>query len=341
MDIKELQGKIKSHSLSGFYILAGEEDYLKKHYLKEIRASVLAEDGFEVFNHAVFEGASIDFAALREALYAPPMMSEYKLVEWKYASLDNLKAGEIKFLCELMEEKDSFPYSVFVILASADGFELSNPKKNKIYGTLSEGFEIISLQKSTDSQLASWLKKHFDAEGISVDMQAVNALLFKVGHSMQMLKFEVDKLCAFLKQNERSALSVSDVDVICSSNTESGAFALSDAVINKNAKGAFVALDDLKSKRTDPTVVIGMLKKTYCDLVSVSLLIDEGKNAEDISSILKSHPYKTKLYISSAKKVGTKRLSDCLEKLQEIDKSSKSGGISGYTAIEIFITQNI
>jgi DNA polymerase-3 subunit delta len=341
MEIKELQAKIKSHTLSGFYILAGEEDYLKKHYLKEMRESVLSDDGFEIFNHSSFEGASIDYAALREALYAPPMMSEFKLVEWKYASLDSLKAGELKFLSELAEEKDSFPYSVLVILASADGFDVSNPKRSKTYSALSDGFEIITLQKSTDAQLLSWLKKHFDAEGISVDAQTLGALLFKVGHSMQMLKFEVDKLSAFLKENERGTLSLSDIETVCSSNTESGAFALSDAVINKNARGAFLALDDLKSKRTDPTVIIGMLKKTYCDLVSVSLLIDEGKNADDISSILKSHPYKTKLYISSAKKVGTKKLSACLEKLQQIDKSAKSGGISGYTAIEIFITQNL
>ena len=341
MDIKELQAKIKSQSLSGFYILAGEEDYLKKHYLKEIRKAILSDDAFEVFNHTVFAGPEIDCAALKEALYSPPMMSEYKLVEWRYANLDALKPGELKVLCELIEERDNFPYSVFVIYANADGFEISKSRPSKLFTALCNGFDIINFPKSSDSQLASWLKKHFDAEGVTVDMSCVNALLFKVGHSMQMLNNEVNKLCAYVKQNGRTALGVQDVNEVCCGNPETSAFALSDAVINKNAKGAFVALDDLKSRRTDPTVIIGMLKKTYCDLVSVSLLIDEGKNADTISALLKSHPYKTKLYISSAKKVGTKKLSESLDKLQQIDKASKSGGVSGYTAIEIFITQNV
>ncbi len=341
MDVKELQGLIKSQNLSGFYILAGEEDYLKKHYLKEIKNALLTDEGLDVFNHTAFDGGNMDFAALREALYAPPMMSECKLVEWKYANLDAIKPAELKFLCDLAEEKDSFPYSVFVIMASADGFESGKSKPTKLYKTLSQYFNIITLDKSSDSQLASWIKRHFDAEGITVDMPCVNALLFKVGHSMQMLSNEIKKLCAYLKQNGRTGLEVRDVDEVCCSNPETSAFALSDAVINKNAKGAFVALDELKSRRTDAAVVIGMLKKAYCDLVSVSLLIDEGKDADTISALLKSHPYKTKLYISSAKKVGTKRLAESLERLQRIDKASKSGGVSGYTAIEIFITQNV
>jgi DNA polymerase-3 subunit delta len=341
MDIKELQNKIKSQNPAGFYILAGEEDYLKKHYLKEIRSAVLKDDGFEVFNHAVFEGSDIDYASLREALNSPPMMSEFKLIEWKYANLDALKPGEIKFLSDLADEKESFPYSVFVIMASADGFEVNRQRPSKLCQMLSQGFDIVAFPKSSDSQLAAWLKKHFEAENIKVDLPSVNALLFKVGHSMQMLSNEVAKLCAYLKQNGSTSLTPADVDAVCSENPESSAFALSDAVISKNAKGAFVALDDLKSKRTEPTVVLGMLKKAYCDLVSVSLLIDEGKDADAISSLLKSHPYKTKLYISSAKKVGTKRLSESLEKLQAIDKASKSGGVTGYTAIEMFITQNL
>jgi DNA polymerase-3 subunit delta len=341
MELKELQHKIKAQDIKGFYILAGEEDYLKKHYLQEIRKLTLVDEAFEIFNHAIFDGPDIDFGALREALYSPPMMSDVKLVEWKYANLDALKSSEMKALLELMEEKENFPFSVFVIMTSSDGFDVGRSKPSKLYQTLSGGFEIVTLNKSSDSQLAAWLKKHFEAEGVTVDLASVNALIFKVGHSMQMLKLEVDKLCAYVKQNGRTALSLSDVDLVCSQNPETGAFALGDAVINKNARAAFLALDDLKSKRTDPTVIIGMLKKTYCDLVSVSLLLEEGRDADTISSILKSHPYKTKLYIASAKRVGTKRLSESLEKLQKIDKASKSGGVAAYTSIEIFITQNV
>ena len=97
----------------------------------------------------------------------------------------------------------------------------------------------------------------------------------------------------------------------------------------------------MRQQRVEPPVVLAQLAKTYSELLSVSLLIDEGRSAEDISEIMKFHPYRLKLYISAAKKTGTKRLSASLESLIKTDTASKMGGIGGYKAVEMFITQNI
>ncbi len=342
MEIKELQNKIKTQNLSEWYILAGEEDYLKKHYLKEIRKTVLTDSEFEIFNHTVFDGMEMDYQSLKEALNSPPMMSDFKLVEWRYVNFNSLKSAEIDLLAELMNDRKDYPYSILVIMTVSDGFDMGTAKSpSKLVKKFSKGFEIVNFEKSTDSSLAYWIKKHFEAEGVSVDVQCVNSLIFKVGHSMDILNNEIIKLASFIKQNGRNSLTLQDIEKVCSANLEFDAFALSNAVTDKNPKAALKALDDLKSKRTEPTVIVSMLQKVFCDLLSVSLMIEEGKNADDIISLFKFHSYKTKLYISTAKRVGTKKLSDSLAKLQRLDASSKSGGLSGYTAIEIFITQNI
>ena len=56
---------------------------------------------------------------------------------------------------------------------------------------------------------------------------------------------------------------------------------------------------------------------------------------------MKFHPYKLGLYMTAAKKLGSKKIADSLSALIKADASSKSGGISGYESVEIFITQNI
>ena len=342
MTATELKNKIKSGALAGWYILAGEEDYLKKHYLSEIRSHVLTCEGFEMFNHALFEGADMELGTLKEALSAPPMMSEYKLVEWKYANLDAMKESERSTLLDIAEQREDYPEVIFVIMTSSDGFDLGRPNKpSRLAKSLSEHFDIINFEKSTDAQLLGWMKKHFDAEGVSVDAPTLQAMLFRVGRSMESLNNEINKLCAYVKQNRRESAVLDDVELICSANTESDAFALGNAVIEKNAKAAFIALDDLKSRRVDPSQTVAMLERVYCDLVSVSLLIDEGKNGADIERVMKFHPYKTKLYMASVKKTSTRALADALSKLGQLDAASKSGGLTGYTAIEIFITQNI
>jgi DNA polymerase III delta subunit len=56
---------------------------------------------------------------------------------------------------------------------------------------------------------------------------------------MEVLNNEVEKLSAYLKMNGRSALTVSDVELISSPTVECDAFALSNAVIEKNSARAF------------------------------------------------------------------------------------------------------
>ena len=51
--------------------------------------------------------------------------------------------------------------------------------------------------------------------------------------------------------------------------------------------------------------------------------------------------YKLKKYIPAAKKYGSERLSEIIATLAETDAGSKYGGVTGYTAIELFISRNL
>ena len=342
MEINELKAKIKNGDLGGWYIISGEEDYLKKYYLSLIRDGAISDETFALFNHATFDGADIDFGAVKEELSSAPMMSDYKLVEWKFADLDGLKESEKSALFDLFSLKEEYPCAIFVIMTTQDGFDIGTKKKpTRLYNRLSEAFDIINFEKSTDSQLLSWIKRHFDAEGVGVDAETVNALLFRSGRSMEVLNNEIIKLSSYAKANGIGKIGVKEVEEIASATVECDAFALSNAVIEKNVSKAFAAMTDLKQRRIEPPMVIAMLERVYAELVSVAMLLAEGAGASDVEKIMKFHPFKAKLYINSAKRSGLLALTAALDRLREIDASSKSGGISGYGAIEIFITQHI
>ena len=342
MDIQALKARIKSGNLGGWYIFSGEEDYLKKYYLAELERAAVDDGPFAAFNHSVYDGDDVDLSSIEEDIKSPPMMGEYKLVEWKFANLDGQKESVKRALEELCELKADHPSSIFAIMTTSDGFDVGTPKRpSKLAGRLSRGFEIINFARSTDSQLLGWLKKHFDAEGIRVDLESLNALLFRSGRSMEVLSNEVEKLSAYLKMNGRGSLTPSDVEEIASPTVECDAFALSNAVIEKNSARAYVALTDLKGRRVEPQVVLSMLERTYSDLVSVAILLKEGRGASDIEQLLKLHPYKAKLYIGAAKKIGMARLAEGLSELCRLDAASKSGGNTGYGAIEMFVAKHV
>ncbi|MBQ8720197.1 MAG: DNA polymerase III subunit delta [Clostridia bacterium] len=342
MDLNELKARLKSGNVGGWYIFAGEEEYLKKHYISALRDVILDDPVFSPFNHIIFDGADIEIAALTEAVKSAPMMSEYKLVEWRYADLEHMKGSALSAFEDFLLLKDSHPYTVFVMLLTTEGFDPGTPKRpSKLMNKYSKTFDILNFPKSTDAQLLPWLKRHFDKEEISVTVGALNALIFRSGHGMEVLKNEVEKLSAYLKANGRRDLTERDVNEVASSSAECDAFALSNAIIGKSRDGAFVALTDMKLRRIDPMAVLGMLAKVYSELSSVAILLDEGAGAADIESALSLNPYKVKLYVSAAKKYGSARLSESLQALSRADAAAKYGGITGWCAIEMFIAENI
>ena len=123
MNINDFKSRLKSGSPTGWYIFAGEEDYLKKFYLSELRRSILGDDdlGLAVFNHVVFDAMDMDIAALAEAIESPPMMQEYKLIEWRFANITDMKESEIKaFSDKIFTLKEDFPSAVFAIMTAKE-----------------------------------------------------------------------------------------------------------------------------------------------------------------------------------------------------------------------------
>lgn len=344
MNLSDFQARLKANNPEGWYIFAGEEDYLKKYYLGELRKCAVGEDtGFEIFNHASFEAQDLDIGALAEAIQSPPMMQDFKFIEWRFASVCALSESELRtFEEEIFPLRREFPSSVFAIMTTAEGLDLGTEKRpSRLAKLLSSAFDIINFPKSTDNQLLSWLKKHFDAVGIKVTAEPLNAMLLRIGRSMELLSNEVIKLSSYLKANGRDTLTPADVELVSPASAECDAFAIQNAIIEGDAEKAFRALADMKMRRTEPQAVIGMLAKTYSALSSVSLLADEGENFESIKNALGISSYPLQLYLKAAKKLGKKKINAALGALLKADASSKTGGIAGYQAIEMFITQNL
>ncbi len=340
MTVAELKAKIKNEDIAGAYIFCGEEDYLKKHYISEFVKLSCPDDAFSLFNRVVFDGDDVNIEDISEALKSPPMMSETKLIEWRYANIEELREDEKKALEELAESLAEYPYASLVLFTEAEGFITGTPKKpSKLMTRFSKSFNIINFEKSTDVQLISWLGRHFASRSISVDTETLSALIFRSGHSMEILRNETDKLCAYAGANNLTHITKAEVDLVASSTVECDAFALSDAISNKNKEKAFLALSDMQLRRIDPRAVFGALAKSLTEILTVAYMLKDGKDAVDIEKNLHWNSYRVKICVSSAKKWGDTRLSSALSRLREIDAKSKRGGISGYKMLEMYICQ--
>lgn len=340
MQEKELREALESGNLSGCYLLAGEEDYLKRYYLSKIRSAIVADETFATFNHFIFDGQEISLAALLDAVKAPPMFQDKKLIEWKYPGFAKMKESDIKAFEEILDTLPDYDYTVLAIIVSAEDVELGTEKRpGKLVKRFRDRMNILSFAKSTDAQLLSWLKRHFDKEGIKVSRESLEALLFRSGRNMDTLASEVTKLSSYLKANGRDTLTPEVVTDVSSSTPECDTYALSNAILERSKRAAFTALEEMKRDRSEPTVIVGMMVKTYSELLAVTMLKDDGADVSTIESALGIHPFKVKSYLKAARLFKAGAPAAILEELSRVDVGMKYGGVAGYTAIEMFISK--
>lgn len=342
MELNDYKVKLKSGQLGGVYIFAGEEDYLKRYYLGELRSACLIDESFAVFNHAVYDGKDVDFAAIGEAVKSPPMMSEYKLIEWHHADFTAMSDKEFALFFDLCATVREYPYAIVAFITTPEGFE-ANSKKKKASNQKKAQDEAFFLlfNKSTDNQLFSWLKKHFEANGVNVTLDTLKTLLFYSGRSMDVLEKEVKKISYMVRARGESVATPLHVEEVASSTPECETFAFSNAIGERNRELAFAALEEMKFRRVDPGVILAMMSKSYSELSAVSLLISEGGGQKDVEEKLGINKYRVPHILASVKRYGKEKIREIMSELARIDASSKFGGITGYTAIELFVAMHV
>ena len=340
MELNDFKARLKDGRFVGCYIFSGEEDYLKRYYLGSLRDTVITDDSFSTFNHALYDGPETDIASLIDDVMSPPMFEPYKMIEWKYPNFEKMKESELNDLEKLVDIVNHTDYAVLAFLVADGDVDLGTPKKeSKFVKRFKDKINILSFPKSTDAQLLSWLKKHFDAQSIGVSADTLRALIFRAGHNMTVLKNEVDKLSALAKARSLAEITEREIQEAVSSTPECDTFAFSNAILEKSKRAAFLALEEMKSRRLDPIMILGMMAKTYTDIATVTLMQKDGVNQNDIQEAAGMNPYKLKLYVLAAKKYTAEQVQDILTELTRVDTGAKYGGVAGYTAIELFVSK--
>ena len=337
---KELKEAIAKSELSGVFLFAGEEDYLKRHYLSEIKKKIVTDEAFAPFNHIVFDGEEIDFGALSDAVAAPPFMADFKLIEWHFPNIDKLKDKEIEALESLSVCCKDYGYATVVFIVGAEAFDIgTGKKKSKLYERLSEICNIVVFDRSDDEPLAKWVLAHLSRDGVTANKELCKKIVERVGHSMEVLALEIDKLSCYIKTNGRSELTDEDISTVTSATFESDAFGLTNAIREGDAKMAFADLRDKKLRKVEAVTVVGAVSRVFSDVLTVSAFLSEGLTQAEIAKKLRMHEYKAGLYIKAARRRSREQLERALHICKEIDISAKSSGGDGYLGLERLITE--
>lgn len=120
MSVDALKKKIKSGKLGGAYLFYGDEEYLKDHYLGQLRRAVETSPLPE-FNHIVFEEKDMRFSDLGDALETLPTMANFKLIEIREPNFEKMKADTAERYTALLDDLPDYAAIVFLLRGETDG----------------------------------------------------------------------------------------------------------------------------------------------------------------------------------------------------------------------------
>jgi DNA polymerase-3 subunit delta len=292
--------------ISLFY---GDEDFLLDGELKDMRSR------YSEFNLERISGEKAASAQIISALTTPPMLGGQRLVVIDAFKCDEEDEGKMFGVLQNLDE------SVKAVFVYYDGLD----KRRKFYRLIEKIGEVREFKRFSEweqDKVLAWIVNRVKLCGKKIGSHAANLLIEIVGPNLRMLDKEIEKIATYI--GDRDLIEEPDVSRLASSG-EMDAFALSNALRDKNIQEALKCLSRLFKDNHDPHMLVGMLAKLYRMLLQVKYLEDKGLGQYDIARELNAKPFFIKKCAEKTGKFTVKELADYIKKLHRADLKMKSG----------------
>ncbi len=244
-------------------LVCGDDDLGVKERAREVFKKWSAEIGGT--DHEIIDATAANsgealrvIAKLREALQTLPFFGTGKAIWLQSCNfLGDERAAEAQSvtaaLADMAQELKGFSWQGVRLLVTAGKVD----KRKTFYKTLEKigTVEVIAGWSAEDrdweDQAEAFASRAFRELGKEISSAALSKLIASVGPNVRGLRSEIEKL--FLYCGERPKVEVEDIDAIVTRNKQARAFALGDALGDRNLPRLLRCLDEeLWEVRRDP-----------------------------------------------------------------------------------------
>ncbi len=314
----------------GAYLFYGEEEYLKHHFLSQVRDTLIPDATFDAFNRVVLSGKE-GISDLAGAIALPPVMTDRKLIELHEVQYSALTSKELEGLCEMLDQAVGDGTSVVILYATEAEVDAPNPKRPPAYlRTLSEHALPICFSYQDQRRLVTWIAGHFSREGIRVRESDCVALIDYCTRDMTALSNEISKLCAYLHAHSREELAREDIPYICCRIDEIAAFDFTNAILEGKRARAYEILKDMVGKKQRPEQILGSIAGVWEDLYRIRTLHESGMSLKAIASALGIHEYRVTVSLRALGNRPTGTLIEALDACARADRLLKSSTLPSF-----------
>lgn len=272
-------------------LVCGEDEFAVKERARAIYSQWTTELGG--FDHEIID-ASVNnsgealraLARLREALQTLPFFGSGKAVWLQNCNFlgDERTAGAqavTETLGELAQELKEFSFDNVRLLVSSGKVD----KRKIFYKTLDKLGTVETLagwsvdDRDWAAQAEEWARKALRSRGKEISEEALSELITRVGPNARLLDSEIEKLTLYVA--DRPRIEPEDVAAICTRNRTARAFALGDALGDRNLPRLLQRLDEelwevkLDSRKSEIGLLYGLISKVRT-LIFLKEMLNEG-----------------------------------------------------------------
>lgn len=314
---------MRQNKLLPAYLVVGEDQLKRETAVSRLKARV--DEGFAAFNIDERTAApDLNPTDVAISLNTLPVGDGFRLVLIHDAN--RLPKAVSETIISYLENPN--PECVLCLVATALA---ANTRLYKAVDRMGKS-SVIKCAPLKARELPAYVIKHAAAKGLSMDASAARELISRVGEDTVMLDRQLDTLKDTCQNAGR--ITLADVESCVARTAEVKPWEFLDAMSAGNATRAL----ELYRHMQNPShlALLSLVTRRIRELVCARSLIDRG-NAAGIAKELGRQAWQVRSVVQSARRFSTDRLSRCLAKCADCERSLKSGADASTAFVDLVL----
>jgi DNA polymerase-3 subunit delta len=278
-----------SEAIKPAYLIAGTDEGKMGAALARLRSRAEREGGpgaLQSFGAGAGSGPP-DAEALVAAIPSMSLISSRR-----YLLADGVERWAAKDAQGVIDALASLPPDTTVVLVAREAPKAKAPR-GLPEAVESAGGEVIRYRAPGPRELAGHLVSEAAKRGFRLEPEAARLLIDRLGDGTMRLTNELDRLALWADPD--GEVTVADLEAMLGDTSEEAAWALSDAIVARDATAALRAAERLAAQGEGVTPLVYQAGRRLREAHTALVELEAGRSQKQVEADLRMHPYAAKM----------------------------------------------
>ncbi len=330
--LSRLKTAIKAKTLARLYIFYGEENFLLRHYLEQIR-KILLDELTESFNYHRFTNETFQVQGFSDAVENLPMMAQHTLVQVDDIDLFKLGEADREKIAQVLSDVPDYCTVIFTYETTP---WKPDKRQKKLWDAIERHGETVEFAKQEQRDLIAWVTRHFAARGKRISNDLCAYLIEITGGTMTALSSEILKICAYSGAEE---IHRTDIDAVTEPVLDAVVFQMTDCLSQGRHGQALEKLQILLKMQQEPIAILGAVGSHFRRIAAARTLTDHGSGSGELMKLCGMADYAARKTMDAARRFPAAFCARAMELVVQTDYRMKTSYDDPQRLLELLILQ--